>query len=126
RVGALSVVAPGGEWEKQAEVSRSQSRTLPLVLEGSVLMNRCALIVALLIVAGSAAQANPVALSDKQRVRLEHGEIVVLDVLPPGGSVGRGQGGTAVTLVNAPTETVWRVLVDYPPPSRPPPPVPAP
>ena len=77
-------------------------------------MNRCALLVALLIVAGSAAQANPVALSDTQRVRLEHGEIVVLDVLPPGGSLGRGQGGTAVTLVNAPTETVWRVLVDYP------------
>src|SRR5881409_314128 len=77
-------------------------------------MNRCALLVALLIVAGSAAQANPVALSDTQRVRLEHGEIVVLDVLPPGGSLGRGQGGTALTLVNAPLETVWRVLVDYP------------
>src|SRR5206468_12074664 len=54
---------------------------ISLVLEGSVLMNRCALLVALLIVAGSAAQANPVALSDTQRVRLEHGEIVVLDVL---------------------------------------------
>src|SRR3989475_7415271 len=77
-------------------------------------MKRCALLVALLIVAGSAAQANPVALSDKQLVRLERGEIVVLDVLPPGGRVERGQGGTALTLVNAPLETVWRVLVDYP------------
>src|SRR3989442_6015198 len=77
-------------------------------------MKRCALLVALLIVAGSAAQANPVALSDKQLVRLERGEIVVLDVLPPGGRLERGQGGTALTLVNAPLETVWRVLVDYP------------
>ena len=77
-------------------------------------MKHCALLVALLIVAGPAAQANPVALSDKQLVRLERGEIVVLDVLPPGGRVERGQGGTALTLVNAPLETVWRVLVDYP------------
>src|SRR3989454_9210162 len=77
-------------------------------------MKRCALLVALLVVAGSAAQANPVALSDKQLVRLERGEILVLDILPPGGRLERGQGGTALTLVNAPLETVWRVLVDYP------------
>src|SRR3989442_12129767 len=89
-------------------------------------MKRCALLVALLIVAGSAAQANPVALSDKQLVRLERGEIVVLDVLPPGGRLERGQGGTALTLVNAPLETGWRGLVDYPPHSGLYPPVPTP
>src|SRR5438128_11336341 len=77
-------------------------------------MKRCALLVALLIVAGSAAQANPVALSDKRLVRLERGEIVVLDGLPPAGRLERGQGGSALTLVNAALETVWRVLVDYP------------
>src|SRR2546428_98103 len=76
-------------------------------------MKRCALLVALLIVAGSAAQANPVALSDKQLVRLERGEIVVLDVLPPGRRFERGQGVTALTLVNAPLETLRRLLVDY-------------
>ena len=79
-----------------------------------MLMKRCALLVALLIVAGSPAQANPVALSGTQLLRLERGEIIVLDLLPPGGSLGRGQGGTALTLVNAPADTVWRVLVDYP------------
>jgi ribosome-associated toxin RatA of RatAB toxin-antitoxin module len=77
-------------------------------------MKCCALFVALLIVAGAAARANPIGLSDNQLQRLQHGEVVVLDVLPPGGSMRQGRGGTAVTLVNASPETVWRVLVDYP------------
>ena len=78
-------------------------------------MKRCVLLVALLIVAGSSAQANPVGLSANQLWRLEHGEIVVLDVVPPGGGIWQqGQGGTAVTFVNAFPKTVWRVLVDYP------------
>src|SRR5437867_2970329 len=57
-------------------------------------MKRCAVLVALLIVAGSAARANPVGLSDSQLRRLAHGEVVVLDVLPPGGSRDLGQGGS--------------------------------
>ena len=78
-------------------------------------MKRCMLLVALLVVAGSSAQANPVGLSANQLWRLEHGEIVVLDVVPPGGGIWQqGQGGTAVTFVNAFPKTVWRVLVDYP------------
>lgn len=77
-------------------------------------MKRCVLLVALVIVAGSAAQANPVGLSANQLWRLEHGEIVVLDVVPPGRGMRPGQGGTAVTFVNASPKTVWRVLVDYP------------
>src|SRR5437879_8143310 len=78
-------------------------------------MKRCVRLVALLVVAGASAQANPVALSANQLWRLEHGEIVVLDVLPPGGGIWQqGQGGTAVTFVNAFPKTVWRVLVDYP------------
>jgi len=78
-------------------------------------MKRCVLLVALLVVAGASAQANPVGLSANQLWRLEHGEIVVLDVVPPGGGTWQqGQGGTAVTFVNAFPKTVWRVLVDYP------------
>ncbi len=78
-------------------------------------MKRCVLLVALLVVAGASAQANPVGLSANQLWRLEHGEIVVLDVVPPGrGMWQQGHGGTAVTFVNAFPKTVWRVLVDYP------------
>jgi hypothetical protein len=97
-----------------AEVTQSPSRALSLFLEGSGLMKRCAVLVALLIVAGSAALANPVGLSDAELRRVDRGEVVILDVLPPGESQERGQGGTAVTLVHASPETVWRVLVDYP------------
>src|SRR5437667_7639016 len=78
-------------------------------------MKRCVLLVALLVVAGASAQASPVGLSANQLWRLEHGEIVVLDVVPPGGGIWQqGQGGTAVTFVNAFPKTVWRVVVAYP------------
>lgn len=69
------------------------------------------LIAALAIVATWTAAANPFSLSPEQRERLERGEIVVLDVLPPGG--GGAQGGTALARVRATSERVWRVLVDY-------------
>jgi ribosome-associated toxin RatA of RatAB toxin-antitoxin module len=53
-------------------------------------------------------------LSAEQHRRLEQREILVLDVLPPGDLAGISQGGTAVALVRAEPEQVWRVLVDYP------------
>lgn len=37
----------------------------------------------------------------------------MLNVLPTGGG-GGGQGGTALSIVHAPPEEIWRVLVDYP------------
>ena len=77
-------------------------------------MYRSALAVAILIVAAWTATATPLSLSSDQERRLERGEIVVLDILPPGDHAIKGQGGTALTLVNAPPDTVWRVLVDYP------------
>src|SRR5205809_6745021 len=90
-------------------------------------MKRCVLLVALLVVAGASAQANPVGLSANQLWRLEHGEIVVLDVVPPGGGIWQqGQGGTAVTFVNAFPKTVWRGLVGYPRPPGPYPPATSP
>jgi ribosome-associated toxin RatA of RatAB toxin-antitoxin module len=72
-----------------------------------------ALVLCSLAVLGAASRVHAVPLSDDQRRRLERGEIVVLDVLPPGGA-GPGQGGTAVSVVRAAPDAVWRLLVDYP------------
>jgi hypothetical protein len=57
--------------------------------------------------------ALPALTQDEQR-RLDVGEIVTLDVLPPGGAAQPAQGGTVVSLVRARAEAVWQVLVDYP------------
>jgi ribosome-associated toxin RatA of RatAB toxin-antitoxin module len=51
-------------------------------------------------------------LTDDQRRRLTAGEVVVLDALPPGAGTS-AQGGTAVAIVRATPEQVWRVLTDY-------------
>lgn len=59
-------------------------------------------------------QANSVTLSEDQLRRLDRGDVVVLDVLPPGGTGKVDQGGTAMALSQASPDAVWRVLVDYP------------
>jgi ribosome-associated toxin RatA of RatAB toxin-antitoxin module len=58
------------------------------------------------------AAAAPVPLSMEQRGRLQRGDVVVLDVLPPG-EASDVQGGTAVALVRAAPEIVWAVLLDF-------------
>jgi ribosome-associated toxin RatA of RatAB toxin-antitoxin module len=56
--------------------------------------------------------ALPLGLSDVQQHRLTAGEVIVLDVLPP--AAGKSaHGGTALAVVRASPEQVWRVLVDY-------------
>ncbi len=60
-----------------------------------------------------ASPASPPDLSDDQQRRLAAGEVVVRDSLPPGASAS-ARGGTALALVRASPEQVWRVLVDYP------------
>lgn len=52
-------------------------------------------------------------LSDDVRTRLRAGEVIVSDTLPPGASAS-ARGGTALALVRASPEHVWRVLTDYP------------
>ena len=52
-------------------------------------------------------------LSPSERTRLEAGDVILLDVLPPGGDAGRSQGGTALAVVNAPPAAVWQVLIDW-------------
>jgi ribosome-associated toxin RatA of RatAB toxin-antitoxin module len=61
--------------------------------------------------------ASPTGLSDAQRHRLAAGEVVVRDALPPGASKS-ARGGTALAVVRASPERVWRVLMDYPGHSR--------
>ena len=60
----------------------------------------------------SAAIAQPPGLSDEHRSRLAAGEVVLLDVLPPGAGKS-ARGGTGMAVVRASTEQVWRVLIDY-------------
>jgi hypothetical protein len=69
----------------------------------------CALFLALAWPAGGAPVLPPDA-----RMRLARGEIIFLDVLPPGGPGQPDQGGTAMAVVHASSATVWRVLVGYP------------
>jgi len=77
------------------------------------MMRWCAML-SLLIVAAWALPVNPLGLSDQERRSLERGDVIVLDVLPPGGQASVVQGGTALSVVHASPEEVWRVLVDYP------------
>lgn len=74
-------------------------------------------LLALTVLAGvlvtAASPASLRELSADQRSRLSAGEVLVSDALPPGASV-TARGGTALALVRASPEQVWRVLVDYP------------
>lgn len=71
-------------------------------------------VVLLCIVAMPAPAAKALQLSIEQQRRLDGGQVVVVDVLPPGGDAKSSQGGTVLTLIHAFPETVWQVLVDYP------------
>ncbi len=77
-------------------------------------MTRALTLAALLILAVWTPAVNSLGLSDAERRRLEDGEVVVLEILPPGRDGRMAQGGTALSLVNAPPETVWQLLTDYP------------
>jgi ribosome-associated toxin RatA of RatAB toxin-antitoxin module len=74
-------------------------------------------VLALAVLAGArVAPAGPgpaADLSGDQRRQLAAGEVVVRDALPPGASK-TARGGTALAMVRASPEQVWRVLVDYP------------
>jgi ribosome-associated toxin RatA of RatAB toxin-antitoxin module len=60
----------------------------------------------------TASMPSPLPMPADSERRLAAGEIIVLDVLPPGASPD-AQGGTAVALVRAPVEKVWSILIDY-------------
>jgi ribosome-associated toxin RatA of RatAB toxin-antitoxin module len=72
---------------------------------------------ALVLLAGglllAASTAPPFPLPDDVRRRLAAGEVVVTDALPPAATT-VARGGTAVAIVRAPPDAVWRVILDYP------------
>ena len=70
------------------------------------------IVAVLLLSAASAASTDTPSLSADEQRRVEAGDIVVLDVLPPGASAS-AQGGTAVALVCASPAAVWDILVDW-------------
>ena len=79
-----------------------------------------ALLALALLVGGLVTEASPGSLrqlSEDLRNRLTAGEVIVADALPPGATES-ARGGTALALVRASPEQVWRVLVDYPGHSR--------
>ena len=69
------------------------------------------LLIVLALATGAVAAIAP-GLSLEQQRRLAGGDIVLLDSLPPGAG-SASQGGTALTVVNAPPDTVWHVVVNY-------------
>jgi ribosome-associated toxin RatA of RatAB toxin-antitoxin module len=72
-------------------------------------------LVALVVLAGwlvAAATTAPAAATSEDARRLAAGEVIVTDALPPGASR-EARGGTAVALLRASPEQVWRVIVDY-------------
>jgi len=69
-------------------------------------------LVAWVLVRGGWSAPSPVLSADQQR-RLGAGEVIVLDELPPRASTS-AHGGTALAIVRASPEQVWRILIDYP------------
>jgi polyketide cyclase/dehydrase/lipid transport protein len=57
--------------------------------------------------------ASSLILSGDQQRRLDQGEVIVLDALPPRAGPS-AQGGTALAIVRASPERVWSILIDYP------------
>jgi ribosome-associated toxin RatA of RatAB toxin-antitoxin module len=79
-----------------------------------------ALVALVALASGLATVASPATLSqlsEDQRRRLQAGEVIVGEEMPPGASE-LARGGTALALVRASPEKVWRILVDYPGHSR--------
>ena len=73
-------------------------------------------LLALVLLAGGLLAAAPASvreLSEDDRNRLKAGDVLVADTLPRGASES-ARGGTALGLVRASPEQVWRVLIDYP------------
>jgi carbon monoxide dehydrogenase subunit G len=92
-------------------LKRSPARLVRAVLR--VVRSSLALaLVAWVLVRGGWSAPLPLLSGDQQR-RLAAGEVIVLDALPP--RAGKStHGGTALAVVRASPERVWRILVDYP------------
>ena len=72
----------------------------------------CCVVVLVILTGAARGLAVPPTLSADHQRRVDTGEIVVLDALPPEAS-SSAQGGTAVALVCAPPSVVWDIVVDW-------------
>jgi ribosome-associated toxin RatA of RatAB toxin-antitoxin module len=77
-------------------------------------MKTAVIVLAVVVLAGATFALEAPPFSAQDRRRLEQREILLFDDLPPGAPARSAMGGTAVALVHADAEAVWRLLVDYP------------
>jgi len=80
--------------------------------DGGVVIRETAMVVLAVSLLAAASAAPTAGTSEEVRRRLAAGEVVVTDELPPGAST-TAHGGTAVAILRASPEQVWRVIVDY-------------
>ena len=79
---------------------------------GRIVIRELSMVVLAVSLLGAASTAPTSAITEDVRGRLAAGEVVVTDELPPGAS-NTAHGGTAVAVLRASPELVWRVIVDY-------------
>ena len=79
---------------------------------GRIVIRETSMVVLAVSLLAAASTAPTSAITEDVRGRLAAGEVVVTDELPPGAS-NTAHGGTAVAVLRASPEQVWRVIVDY-------------
>jgi len=80
--------------------------------DGGIVIRETSMVVLAVSLLAAAPPAPTAAVSEDVRRRPAAGEVVVTDELPPGAS-NTAHGGTAVAVLRASPEQVWRVIVDY-------------
>ena len=80
--------------------------------DSRIVIRETSMVVLAVSLLGGASTAPTSAITEEVRGRLAAGEVVVTDELPPGAS-NTAHGGTAVAVLRASPEQVWRVIVDY-------------
>jgi ribosome-associated toxin RatA of RatAB toxin-antitoxin module len=80
--------------------------------DGGIVIRETSMVVLAVLLLASASTAPTAAVPEDVSRRLAAGEVVVTDELPPGASE-TARGGTAVAVLRASPEQVWRVIVDY-------------
>jgi len=80
--------------------------------DGGIVIRATSMVVLAVSLLVAASTAPAMATSEDVRRRLAAGEVVVTDELPPGAGK-TAHGGTAVAVLRASPEQVWRVIVDY-------------
>src|SRR2546427_8230692 len=113
--GPVLVCAPRSPWRRVfgfALVCLAVERSAGRGRTRAPARSRMALIVLAAGLLAAPLMVPPAAMSEDVRRRLAAGDVVVTHELPPGAS-NTALGGTAVAIMRAAPEQVWRVIVDY-------------